>query len=121
MGPRGSKVSDPLFPYTPLFRSLASGAVGAVAGDADAVHHPGLGVVVAAGVVLGGPVVPERHRAGCPREAALVLRAVHLLVEAEQERSEEHTSELQSLMRNSYAVFCLNNKRYKQHCKTRLP
>src|SRR3546814_11378469 len=86
MGPRGSKVSDPLFPYTPLFRSLASGAVGAVAGDADAVHHPGLGVVVAAGVVLGGPVVPERHRAGCPREAALVLRAVHLLVEAEQER-----------------------------------
>src|SRR3546814_7987384 len=25
-------------------------------------------------------------------------------------RSEEHTSELQSLMRNSYAVFCLNNK-----------
>src|SRR3546814_5818737 len=28
----------------------------------------------------------------------------------ETERSEEHTSELQSLMRNSYAVFCLKNK-----------
>src|SRR3546814_7445911 len=28
-----------------------------------------------------------------------------------QVRSEEHTSELQSLMRNSYAVFCLNKKR----------
>src|SRR3546814_3739236 len=27
------------------------------------------------------------------------------------ERSEEHTSELQSLMRNSYAVFCLKNKK----------
>src|SRR3546814_4852862 len=27
-------------------------------------------------------------------------------------RSEEHTSELQSLMRNAYAVFCLNNKKY---------
>src|SRR3546814_2372687 len=27
-------------------------------------------------------------------------------------RSEEHTSELQSLMRNSYAVFCLNKKTY---------
>src|SRR3546814_4655301 len=27
------------------------------------------------------------------------------------DRSEEHTSELQSLMRNSYAVFCLNNKK----------
>src|SRR3546814_6447229 len=30
-------------------------------------------------------------------------------------RSEEHTSELQSLMRISYAVFCLNNKTRKQY------
>src|SRR3546814_9461537 len=30
-------------------------------------------------------------------------------------RSEEHTSELQSLMRNSYAVFCLKQKIQKQH------
>src|SRR3546814_1071495 len=30
-------------------------------------------------------------------------------------RSEEHTSELQSLMRNSYAVFCLKKKKQKQH------
>src|SRR3546814_2526714 len=30
-------------------------------------------------------------------------------------RSEEHTSELQSLMRNSYAVFCLQTKLYTQH------
>src|SRR3546814_1791239 len=29
----------------------------------------------------------------------------------DQERSEEHTSELQSLMRSSYAVFCLKNKK----------
>src|SRR3546814_8372155 len=29
-------------------------------------------------------------------------------------RSEEHTSELQSLMRNSYAVFCLKKKKQKQ-------
>src|SRR3546814_1138970 len=34
-------------------------------------------------------------------------------------RSEEHTSELQSLMRISYAVFCLKNKKYQQdHQKT---
>src|SRR3546814_5544087 len=32
-----------------------------------------------------------------------------------QERSEEHTSELQSLMRISYAVFCLKKKKLKQH------
>src|SRR3546814_10051868 len=31
-------------------------------------------------------------------------------------RSEEHTSELQSLMRISYAVFCLNKKKQKQTC-----
>src|SRR3546814_5844397 len=30
-------------------------------------------------------------------------------------RSEEHTSELQSLMRNSYAVFCLKTKKTEQH------
>src|SRR3546814_9776804 len=30
-------------------------------------------------------------------------------------RSEEHTSELQSLMRNSYAVFCLKKKKHKRH------
>src|SRR3546814_2967434 len=34
-------------------------------------------------------------------------------IRAAGRRSEEHTSELQSLMRNSYAVFCLKNK--KQH------
>src|SRR3546814_8222662 len=32
------------------------------------------------------------------------------LIEDRLRRSEEHTSELQSLMRNSYAVFCLKNK-----------
>src|SRR3546814_6755349 len=33
-------------------------------------------------------------------------------------RSEEHTSELQSLMRNSYAVFCLNKKRIFERIQT---
>src|SRR3546814_2317422 len=35
-------------------------------------------------------------------------------------RSEEHTSELQSLMRNSYAVFCLKKKKTNKH-KTHTP
>src|SRR3546814_1789335 len=34
------------------------------------------------------------------------------------ERSEEHTSELQSLMRISYAVFCLKKKKHKKTSKT---
>src|SRR3546814_4555775 len=36
------------------------------------------------------------------------------------ERSEEHTSELQSLMRISYAVFCLKNKIYSTHVSIHL-
>src|SRR3546814_4868267 len=36
---------------------------------------------------------------------------------ASGDRSEEHTSELQSLMRISYAVFCLKKKKRKQHRK----
>src|SRR3546814_6178937 len=48
--------------------------------------------------------VPEdRHR-------ALYENLVHESGRAAFERSEEHTSELQSLMRNSSAVFCLNKK-----------
>src|SRR3546814_9266863 len=35
------------------------------------------------------------------------------VLEMGEARSEEHTSELQSLMRNSYAVFCLKNKKYQ--------
>src|SRR3546814_5176973 len=49
--------------------------------------------------------VPERR----PWRAATLLR--HAV------RSEEHTSELQSLMRLSYAVFCLKKKKLQQHTK----
>src|SRR3546814_2664067 len=38
-------------------------------------------------------------------------RLVAAIIEAMANRSEEHTSELQSLMRISYAVFCLKNKK----------
>src|SRR3546814_2632369 len=45
---------------------------------------------------------------GAAGEAGLLQAARHLLAER---RSEEHTSELQSLMRISYAVFCLKKKK----------
>src|SRR3546814_13184581 len=52
-------------------------------------------------------------RSGLGRHA--VERAVEVIEDAEQlvdeDRSEEHTSELQSLMRISYAVFCLKKKK----------
>src|SRR3546814_2508224 len=45
------------------------------------------------------------------RELAFLNSGVRLfLTDARHERSEEHTSELQSLMRISYAVFCLKKK-----------
>src|SRR3546814_8475617 len=40
------------------------------------------------------------------------FRLIH--AKAQDRRSEEHTSELQSLMRNSYAVFCLKKKKTKE-------
>src|SRR3546814_3128936 len=48
----------------------------------------------------------QRHRASEDEEAALEV----LAEQAAAQRSEEHTSELQSLMRISYAVFCLKKK-----------
>src|SRR3546814_3321848 len=49
------------------------------------------------------PPVLESRRAGRPEESRILVLA----------RSEEHTSELQSLMRISYAVFCLKKKQHK--------
>src|SRR3546814_2041777 len=43
-------------------------------------------------------------------DGSLVLMETGAIVEYLVERSEEHTSELQSLMRTSYAVFCLKKK-----------
>src|SRR3546814_2389883 len=59
----------------------------------------------------------HRHllRARHARALDLALDPAHQRVEAERrlDRSEEHTSELQSLMRISYAVFCLTKKQHK--------
>src|SRR3546814_5693875 len=49
------------------------------------------------------------YGAGQPPESIQIEHNTILLA-AKQERSEEHTSELQSLMRISYAVFCLKKK-----------
>src|SRR3546814_10179565 len=49
------------------------------------------------------------------RDTNARIRGVRLsVIERVEERSEEHTSELQSLMRISYAVFCLKKKKKKQ-------
>src|SRR3546814_3782994 len=99
--PRSTRPA-PLFPYTTLFRSLANGITLGTAG----------GIVnTSADVTLSGVVdgVGSLVKQGA---GILNLTGNNSLSGATvvQERSEEHTSELQSLMRISYAVFCLKKK-----------
>src|SRR3546814_4292026 len=84
--PRSTR-TDTLFPYTTLFRS----------GGAAAAEPGGAGCRRARG----------RCRLGAGRGDDGMGRSGNRLT---GKRSEEHTSELQSLMRISYAVFCLKKK-----------
>src|SRR3546814_1669526 len=64
--------------------------------------------------VFIGPVAEDRravHHEGRCRGDAVSVAAVDLLRQDAVDRSEEHTSELRSLMRISYAVFCLKKKK----------
>src|SRR3546814_5568402 len=100
--PRSTR-TDPLFPYTTLFRSADAAAVGRFQAGAFGRR--------------------QQRFAGFGREDAFRARAAHFRGFAAFElarrgaeafeRSEEHTSELQSLMRISYAVFCLKKKKTK--------
>src|SRR3546814_2443258 len=99
--------TDTLFPYTTLFRSAALREVGKG-------RHLSQGTLSADG--RSGPAV-RRPARGIRRHR----RAVRVLVRRRRgSRSEEHTSELQSLMRISYAVFCLkkNNSQTSTHVGT---
>src|SRR3546814_5999094 len=97
--PRATR-TDTLFPYTTLFRSRhflqSSGGVA----EADAIGIDSR-VHLQRRRCGSGAVFPARpDPAGRGRDARLAAQ-----------RSEEHTSELQSLMRISYAVFCLKKKK----------
>src|SRR3546814_13901716 len=98
--PRSTR-TDTLFPYTTLFRSDLhleprwDSSLGRLPGD---MH----GVVVTYQQVAANPGALRKHAERC----VVVLDEIH------HARSEEHTSELQSLMRISYAVFCLKKKKH---------
>src|SRR3546814_11928848 len=87
--PRSTR-TDTLFPYTTLFRSWHSCVHGWWLLTRCLRRHPDL--------------------AQAAEAEALYDRHFHL-GKGVTERSEEHTSELQSLMRISYAVFCLKKKK----------
>src|SRR3546814_2198151 len=99
--PRSTR-TDTLFPYTTLFRSRA--AVRHRRAPAPGWRQGPAGVD--AGQLRRVPA-PPRVDLGTPGAGARALRG---------RSSEEHTSELQSLMRISYAVFCLKKttNQYKQ-------
>src|SRR3546814_3429836 len=82
--PRSTR-TDTLFPYTTLFRSGASGD----GTDREEPHDDHL----------------LQHARPCRADLSGVVEG-----QRPERRSEEHTSELQSLMRISYAVFCLKKK-----------
>src|SRR3546814_10481409 len=95
--PRSTR-TDTLFPYTTLFRSLRRAIQGK---NSNSIKHFRIHVQVPLGnlpLPCGNFFLPHvSGRAGPDRRSAV--------------RSEEHTSELQSLMRISYAVFCLKKKK----------
>src|SRR3546814_4572642 len=99
--PRSTR-TDTLFPYTTLFRSCCSRPA------------PQL-VDFSVWPTMKGGTPKKRHISSTEKarlssicaSSGLIVSCCHCM------RSEEHTSELQSLMRISYAVFCLKKK--KQH------
>src|SRR3546814_5522519 len=88
--PRSTR-TDTLFPYTTLFRSV------------EKIQGP-------KGTQVRLDVIPAAMGLDAEPTRILLTRAKIRLAERAAKRSEEHTSELQSLMRISYAVFCLKKK-----------
>src|SRR3546814_1813230 len=117
--PRSTR-TDPLFPYTTLFRSLAMPRqLDAQEHHAEALRHRDHWFPLAAHALK---LAQDSIADGVPRDAAFMLHqaveraynAVLLVLTLYAPRSEEHTSELQSLMRISYAVFCLKQTTTKR-------
>src|SRR3546814_5850523 len=97
--PRSTR-TDTLFPYTTLFRSTCPHGRGGRAGRSESCR---------------GPIIGLEHFTSGALEGAPAGFLTRLLADRAARggghRSEEHTSELQSLMRISYAVFCLKKKK----------
>src|SRR3546814_5386959 len=117
--PRSTR-TDTLFPYTTLSRSR---------GDVLLFQHHVAALVVFVGL---DDVLPRDFLAGLgvdpliadPRVVARIEHAERdvglALAGHQRDRSEEHTSDLQSLMRISYAVFCLKKNKLTEHRSTQV-
>src|SRR3546814_3092393 len=109
----------------PIAERILLGRIGDHAGDrhrTDVVRQ-----LADAFEIVGRRAAVVAARIGVPGDADVGRRSrrdfgIETAIDVELElaigRSEEHTSELQSLMRNSYAVFCLKNKTHKKYKHT---
>src|SRR3546814_9135686 len=102
--PRSTR-TDTLFPYTTLFRSLDDALEGTVMEMAAENRDSGSNLEKTAAELARS--MAREH----PLNAAVLIKTLRQGQVPLFERSEEHTSELQSLMRISYAVFCLKKKK----------
>src|SRR3546814_10079395 len=130
--PRSTR-TDTLFPYTTLFRSREeleeiveflkdptkfARLGGKIPKGALLVGSPGTGKTLLARAIAGEAGVPFFTISGSDFVEMFVgvgASRVRDMFEQAKKRSEEHTSELQSLMRISYAVFCLEKKKKKKN------
>src|SRR3546814_20634142 len=101
--PRSTR-TDTLFPYTTLFRSPSMTPLFALLQATSVESLPEEAAATVSELAADPNVAAGAEAAGNH------LDIVQLLLHASIPRSEEHTSELQSLMRISYAVFCLKKK-----------
>src|SRR3546814_3421214 len=118
--PRSTR-TDTLFPYTTLFRSSPrkfprSSVVPPPSDDGGGIRDWGLGIRKSSEPRPHESRIPHpqsrnKQYAGANRQR-IEQSERHRMSNQGKIRSEEHTSELQSLMRISYAVFCLKKKQH---------
>src|SRR3546814_9494192 len=107
--PRSTR-TDTLFPYTTLFRSVYSPM-----GVISTKPHRLITALMRLGLSTAVSFLPMTAYAPSHRTAP----KISILPNQASSRSEEHTSELQSVMRISYAVLCLKKKKQKLHTQNR--
>src|SRR3546814_7065467 len=103
--PRSTR-TDTLFPYTTLFRSYFRPDRGGLGSAPGCRHRPSNGTF--AMTWTPSAIIDSESLVGQGPPISVVNPANEEVIA--EIRSEEHTSELQSLMRISYAVFCLKKK-----------
>src|SRR3546814_9963554 len=109
--PRSTR-TDTLFPYTTLFRSLSPTEISDLQFVIEAAERAGHYMPAR---VLNIMAALTRSADDVRMKQAMKRAEKDRVTRIEQDRrSEEHTSELQSLMRISYAVFCLKKKTNKR-------